>query len=84
MSFRVAVKRSAEEELGRLSSVIQQRIATALLGLAEQPFPAGVKKLRGSAGYRIRVGDYRVLYTVDSPKKEICISAIGHRKEVYR
>lgn len=84
MSYRVEVKGSAEKELGRLSSLIQQRIAVALLGLAEQPFPPGVKKLRGSTGYRIRIGDYRVLYTIDAQKKEICISAIGHRKEVYR
>jgi mRNA interferase RelE/StbE len=63
---------------------VRQRIAVALLGLAEQPLPPGVKKLKGSDGYRIRIGDYRVLYTIDTEKKEVSVFAIGHRKEVYR
>jgi mRNA interferase RelE/StbE len=84
VSFRVEVRRSAEKELGRLATQAQQRIAVALLGLAEEPLPPGVKKLKGSHAYRIRIGDYRVLYTVDAEKQEVCVVAIGHRKEVYR
>jgi mRNA interferase RelE/StbE len=84
VSFRVEVRRSAEKELGRLSEEIRTRISKALLNLAEQPFPAGVKKLHGSDGYRIRVGDYRILYTVDAGASVVTISAIGHRSDVYR
>ena len=84
MSLHVEVRGSAERELGRLSMQVRQRIAVALLGLAEQPLPPGVKKLKGSDGYRIRIGDYRVLYTIDTEKKEVSVFAIGHRKEVYR
>ena len=84
MSFRVEVRHSAEKELGRLSAQAQQRIAVALLRLAEQPLPAKVQKLKGSDGYRIRVGDYRVLYTINTEKREVSVFAIGHRREVYR
>jgi len=59
VSFRVEVRHSAEKELGRLSTQAQQRIAVALLGLAEQPLPPNVKQLKGSDGYRIRIGDYQ-------------------------
>jgi len=84
VSFRVDVRSSAEKELGRLSSEAQRRIALALLALGEQPLPSGVKKLRGSDGFRIRVGDYRILYTIDTKNNEVFVSAIGHRKDVYR
>jgi mRNA interferase RelE/StbE len=84
VSFRVEVRHSAEKELGRLSAQAQQRIAVGLLGLTEQPLPPNVKKLKGSDGYRIRIGDYRVLYTIDTEKREVSVFAIGHRKDVYR
>ena len=53
MSFQVEVRRPAEKELGRLSHDAQKRVAAALLRLAEEPFPSGFKKLKGSDGYRI-------------------------------
>jgi mRNA interferase RelE/StbE len=84
VSFRVEVRHSAEKELGRLSTQTQQRIAIGLLSLAEQPLPSNVKKLKGSDGYRIRIGDYRILYTIDMQKEEVFVFAIGHRKEIYR
>jgi mRNA interferase RelE/StbE len=84
VSFCVEVRGSAEKELGRLSTQARQRIATVLLDLREQPFPPGVKKLKGSDGYRVRVGDYRVLYTIDTKRNEVSIFAIGRRKDVYR
>ena len=84
MSFRVEIKRTAEKELANLTQEAQQRIAKALMRLVEQPFPAGFKKLKGSTDYRIRIGDYRILYTVDTRGKSVFVFAIGHRREVYR
>lgn len=84
MSWRVEVQRPAEKELARLSSQARQRIAKALRGMIDDPFPRGFKKLRGSDGYRIRVGDYRVLYRVDSTAQVVKVGAIGHRQDVYR
>lgn len=83
-TYQVRLKRSAEKELKRLSSEIHDRIVGRLVDLKREPRPLGAKKLRGREGYRIRVGDYRVLYVVDDIKLEIEIYSIGHRREVYR
>jgi mRNA interferase RelE/StbE len=84
LSHRVEIRRSAEKELAGLDSVAQRRVAAALVELAENPFPAGLKRLRGGSGFRIRVGDYRVLYTVNTETRTVCVTAIGHRRDVYR
>jgi mRNA interferase RelE/StbE len=55
-----------------------------MLGLADNPRPSGVMKLSGREAWRIRIGDYRVIYTIDDAKKEAVIYAIGHRREIYR
>jgi mRNA interferase RelE/StbE len=55
-----------------------------LLALEDNPRPSGVKKLQGQESYRLRVGDYRILYTIDDKSKKIFIMAVGHRREVYR
>lgn len=52
--------------------------------MVDDPFPRGFKKLKGSEGYRIRIGHYRVLYRVDSTARLVSVGAIGHRKDVYR
>ena len=55
-----------------------------MLALAENPRPSGVVKLSGREGWRIRIGDYRVIFMIDDAKKEVVIYAIGHRREIYR
>ena len=84
VSYRVAVKRSAEREMDRLGKAIFGRVTRAILSLEADPRPHGCTKLRGLEEYRIRVGDYRVLYTIDDRIRLIEIIAVGHRREVYR
>jgi mRNA interferase RelE/StbE len=84
MSYQVVLKRSAEKELDSLQAKIRERINKRLLTLEENPRPSGIKKLQGEESYRLRVGDYRVLYTVDDQLKKVVILAVGHRREVYR
>jgi mRNA interferase RelE/StbE len=84
MPYVVHLKRSAEKELADLPREMQQRIIKRLLALKANPRPAGAKKLWGGERYRIRVGDYRVLYTIDDALQKIEVSAVGHRREVYR
>lgn len=83
-SYQVAIKRSAEREMDALPPQIFKRVEVAILGLENLPRPAGCKKLRGLDEYRLRVGDYRVLYTVDDDMRSVEIIAVGHRREVYR
>jgi mRNA interferase RelE/StbE len=52
--------------------------------LAENPCPRGVKKLKGLSGYRLRVGDYRILYDVIPRERRVVVYAVGHRRDVYR
>ena len=84
MSWQIEIARDARKELERLPAQIQTRIARAVLALEENPFPHGCKKLKNRDGYRIRIGDYRVLYFANTKLKKITVGVIGHRREVYR
>ncbi len=84
MNWRIEISRDARKELERIPAQIQTRIAKAILALEENPFPHGCKKLKNRDGFRIRIGDYRVLYFADAKLKQIVIGVIGHRREVYR
>jgi mRNA interferase RelE/StbE len=78
------IRHGAEKELGRLGHDEQRRIGSKLLLLEDEPFPAGTIALQGRRGYRVRIGNYRVLYEVDESSKTVTVTAIGHRRDVYR
>ena len=84
MSWQIEIARDARKELASLHVQIQIRISKAILALERNPFPSGCKKLKNRDGFRIRVGDYPVLYLADAKLKRIVIGSIGHRREVYR
>ena len=84
MSWRIEIARDARKELARLPAQMQTRIAKAILGLEVDPFSRGGKKLKNRDGWRIRVGDYRILYFADVKTRQITIGVIGHRRQVYR
>ena len=84
MAYQVIIKKPVEKELDSLSAKLRERIIQRLLALEENPRPQGVKKLQGEESYRLRIGDYRALYSIDGKKKEILVYAVGHRREVYR
>jgi mRNA interferase RelE/StbE len=84
LNYTVLLKVSAERELDLLPPPLHSRITERLAGLSEAPRPRGSKKLHGVEAYRIRVGDYRILYEVDDPRKRITVYSIGHRRDVYR
>jgi len=84
VSWTVEVQHPAEKELGALPPQIRERSANVLRAMKDDPFPHGAKKLKAREGYRIRVGDYRILFRVDRDARIIWVGAIGHRKEVYR
>jgi mRNA interferase RelE/StbE len=82
--YSVELKVSARKELERLPAKLIQRIFPKLEGLASEPRPAGCKKLKGGQReWRICVGDYRVVYTIDDEKLLISVMRIRHRSEVY-
>jgi len=85
MRYRVEYTSSALRELGSLAGHLQQRIEERVLALAENPYPPGTKKLTGlSDHYRLRVGDYRVIYRVHTEILTVVIVRVRHRREAYR
>jgi mRNA interferase RelE/StbE len=84
MAYEVLLKRSAERELGGLPHATHDRIVKRIARLGSTPRPAGAVKLQGQDAYRVRVGDYRVLYVVDDARRRIEVIAVGHRREAYR
>ena len=84
MTCEVILQPGAERDFRRLPPDIQRRIREKLLGLEAQPRPHGSLKLAKVGGYRIRVGDYRILYDVDDGKRRVIVLGIGHRREIYR
>ena len=84
MTYQIIIQRHAEKELDALETSVHKRIVTRLLALEDNPRPTGIKKLQGQESYRLRVGDYRILYTIDDKSKKVFITAVGHRREVYR
>ncbi len=83
--YSVVMKRSAEKELKTVSSSDLKWIVDRIRSLAQQPRPSGCEKLSGeSERYRIRQGDYRIVYGIDDAARLIEVVKIGHRREVYR
>jgi len=83
--YRIVFTNSAAKEFRGLSKQLQQRIRLAIDGLQENPRPDGVKKLSGHNDlYRIRVGQYRVVYEIDDEVRVLTVTRVRHRRDVYR
>lgn len=82
--YTVQFVRSARKELERLPDTVLQRVFARIEAFADTPRPPGCKKLRGARDlWRIRIGDYRVVYQLDDSQQLVEIRAIGDRKDVY-
>ena len=83
--YRLQIKRTAERDLQKLPRPLFRRLNTHILALPEEPRPSGVRKLKGSLeGWRIRVGEYRVVYQIDDEQKTVTIVRVRHRRDVYK
>ena len=91
MGYKIVIAESATKELKRIPAKIQDRIFEKIDGLVEEPKPNGHKKLKNfdmpgsdhNEYYRIRVGDYRVIYAIEDEEITIFVMKIAHRKNVY-
>lgn len=84
VSYSVVIKRSAEAELRAIPKPDLRRVTGRMRRLAADPRPPGSEKLSGQDRYRLRQGDYRILYAIDDERKTVTVVKIGHRREVYR
>ena len=83
-SYRLLIKASAAKELEATPKKDRARLAARMKGLSTTPRPSGSEKLSGEEKYRIRQGDYRILYLIDDASSTVTVVKIGHRREVYR
>ena len=85
VKYALEIKQSAQKELDALDDTVFKRIDRKILALADNPRPAGCKRLKGFKDqWRIRVGDWRVLYIIDAETKTVTVMHVAHRREVYQ
>jgi mRNA interferase RelE/StbE len=83
-SYRIVFKQSVAKDFRPIPSKDVQRILKRIDGLADDPRPAGAEKLSADEKYRIRQGNYRILYTIEDDIITVTIVKVGHRRDVYR
>lgn len=83
MSYRIELRPAAVRALKKLDPQVRRRVQGAITLLAEDPRPPAARPLRGRPGLRVRVGDYRIIYTVADDVLLIVVVTLGHRRDVY-
>lgn len=85
MSYSLFIQPSAQKALAKLDRDIRYRIGSRIDALARDPRPPGTEKLSGTQDlYRIRIGEYRVIYQIRDKELRVLVVRVGHRKDVYR
>lgn len=84
MRYRVEILPRVEKRMNTLPKSVLVRINGAIKALAEEPRPPGVARVKVDGTYRVRVGDYRVVYDLNDARRSVTITGVGHRKDVYR
>jgi mRNA interferase RelE/StbE len=81
--YQVVIEKQAQKQLAKISPPHYQHIRAALQNLAANPRPNGYKKLKGRSGFRIRIGDYRIIYNIADNILTVFVFIIRHRRDVY-
>ena len=84
MSYNLSILTQAQKQLADLPKGDYEKSRDAIFELAYNPRPPGCLKLKGREGWRIRVGNYRIIYEIDDTQKTVLVLHIGHRRDVYR
>ena len=84
MRYRVILPKSVQKALDRLPDEVVKRVLARLGQLETNPRPADMKKLKGRDAWRIRIGDYRVIYEIHDQQLQVLVITVGHRREIYR
>lgn len=82
--YAVFIERYAQKQIAKLDKKIIPVVKEAIAGLAIDPRPFGYKKLKGEEAYRIRIGDYRIIYEIEDDKIIVTVVSVGHRKNIYK
>ena len=81
--YTIVLSKKAQKQLDKLSDPIAAPIVDTIIRLGKTPRPAGYKKLKGREGYRVRVGNYRIIYDIYDTELVVDVISLGHRKDIY-
>jgi len=84
VTYSITIKKSAQKSLEKISQPHQRNIIQSIRGLSDQPRPNACKKLSGRDAWRIRVGNYRIIYEISDFELIVLIVDVGHRREIYK
>ena len=84
MAYKIEFTTAAKRQFDKLTPAMQRRLAETIDGLGEQPRPPQCTKLSGKELYRVRCGDYRIIYRIEDERLLVLVVKVGHRREVYR
>lgn len=84
MTYQVIIPKAVEKQLNKLPSLVRETVIENLLTLQDNPRQPNSLKLKNLKGYRLRVGNYRILYDIDDPTQTITLRRVGHRRDIYR
>jgi len=84
LRYTAVLSKNAQKQLDKLSDNIAEPIIDAIADLEENPRPVGCKKLKGRNGYRIRIGNYRIIYGIFDTELIVDVITLGHRKDIYK
>ncbi len=84
MTYQIIIEKTARKEIQKINQADQILIIQAIKQLTDEPRPTGCKKLKGRTAWRIRVGDYRVIYEIQDNLLIVTIITVGHRRDVYK
>lgn len=82
-SYTVIITKTVQKTLSKLPDRVASKLETAMLSLEANPRPIGCKKLKGREAYRIREGDYRIIYEIEDKILLVLVVDVGHRKNIY-
>ena len=82
-AYRIELRPAAARALRKLDPQVRRRVQGAIAMLAQDPRPPGARALQGRPGLRVRVGDYRIIYTVEDDVLLVVVVRLGHRRDVY-
>lgn len=84
MRYQIFIEHYAQKQILKLDKKVIPLIKAAINDLGNNPRPYGYKKLKGEDAYRIRIGNYRIIYEIDDDKIIITVVSVGHRKDIYK
>jgi mRNA interferase RelE/StbE len=84
MTYKILIRRKAQKQLTKIPARDYKKVKQVILDLANDPRPPGSKKLKGRPGWRIRLGNYRVIYEIQDDKLIIIVLDVGNRKDIYK